>query len=112
MAGIFVVEDARSGGSVGECGFIGNNYIAQIDTSIMLPPEHQQRGYGARVLGTLYDIWVNYLRNESCVATVWAHNIKAISLVTSAGFSQVGEYTDIYEVCHLVYERHRAEPAT
>ena len=112
MAGLYVVEDISVGQAVGECGFIANRDIPETDTSIMLLPQFQHCGYGRRILRTLYGLWVNELRRDSCFATVLSTNSAAISLLASGGFSQVREYNDFFQISHLVFERRRDAAAT
>jgi GNAT superfamily N-acetyltransferase len=108
MAGIYVVEDAGTGISIGESGFIGSNYISETDMSIMLLAQHHGCGYGRRILRSLYSLWVDQLGHETCFATFWQANVAARSILESEGFVQVDEYIDVRvdEPC-LVFARGR-----
>ena len=112
MVGLYVVVDIRTGHAIGEGGFIANRDIPESDTLIMLLPQFRRCGYGSNILRTLYDLWVRDLQHDSCFATVLSTNSGAISLLASGGFSQVREYTDFFEVPHLVFERRRDAVAT
>lgn len=107
MGGIFVVEDLSAGYPVGECGFIGNNYIPETDTTVMLLPEYQNSGYGKRILPILFDLWSNVLGKHSLAATIWPDNIAAAALLKACCFQQAGEYTDVHQSNRLVFKRFR-----
>lgn len=110
MRNIYAVDDIRSSTSIGECGFIGNNYIPQTDISIMLLPEFQSKGFGRRVLRILRNLWVYELKQQECFATVWKKNAAGRAILVEEGFDQVDSYTDVRvsESCY-VYRYSRNE---